>query len=193
MTLPNKLSALRLCLAPVIFALSQLVATSASWLLFALLFVAFVVGELTDFLDGKIARAQGLVTNLGKVLDPFSDLVLHLTMFYVFSLYGLMPGIFFIIILYREVGMTFGRLAMARTGVALAASWWGKAKTVCYAAGSAVGFIAFAATYVSANPASGFADAVRIIALVLFALSALSSAVSFCLYLPTIAGALTED
>ncbi len=161
--------------------------------LFVVLFICFAVAETTDFLDGHIARSRGLVTNLGKVLDPFSDLVLHLTMFYVFSRSGLMLGIFFIIIMYREVGMTFGRLALARTGVALAASWWGKAKTVCYSLSCLVAFIAFAATFVGSNPLGSFAEVTRIVAHVLFAASALSAAVSFALYLPTIAGALTEE
>ena len=70
MNLPNKLTVLRLCLVPVIIVELLLPVNTVTNILGALIFLATA---LTDMLDGKIARAQGLVTDFGKFLDPLAD------------------------------------------------------------------------------------------------------------------------
>ena len=77
LNLPNRLTVSRIALSVVFFALlSQYSCRSpVPWVL-DLAIVIFVIAALTDFLDGYIARRDGLVTPLGRVLDPFADKVL---------------------------------------------------------------------------------------------------------------------
>jgi CDP-diacylglycerol--glycerol-3-phosphate 3-phosphatidyltransferase len=82
MTLPNKLTVVRLVLSPVFFIVFNLrfwIGQGATDLSTILCLVLFCVIELTDLLDGKIARKRHLVTDLGKVMDPFGDTLAHLT------------------------------------------------------------------------------------------------------------------
>jgi hypothetical protein len=93
--------------------------------------VCYAIAELSDLLDGKIARKYNLVTDLGKVLDPFADTLSHLTFFVCFFGYGIMPAWTFIIIMWREFGILFLRMLMMKTGKAMPANIFGKSKTVC--------------------------------------------------------------
>ncbi|MDR2897243.1 MAG: CDP-diacylglycerol--glycerol-3-phosphate 3-phosphatidyltransferase [Spirochaetaceae bacterium] len=88
--------------------------------------------EFTDFLDGYYARKHNEVSDFGKLFDPFGDVLVHLTIFFCFVLSGYMPGILFVLILYREFSMLFFRLMAIREGVAVGARKGGKAKTVLY-------------------------------------------------------------
>ena len=81
MNLPNKLTLLRVILIP-FFLVMMYVDAIPLHFLWAL--VIFVAASLTDMLDGKIARARGLVTNFGKFLDPLADKVLVITALTVF-------------------------------------------------------------------------------------------------------------
>ena len=76
MNLPNRLTLLRMVLVPflVLFLLVDAIPFSYLWAL-----LVFVAASFTDFLDGKIARSRGLVTNFGKFLDPMADKVLVLS------------------------------------------------------------------------------------------------------------------
>ena len=81
MNLPNKLTLLRVILIP-FFLVMMYVDAIPLHFLWAL--VIFTAASLTDMLDGKIARARGLVTNFGKFLDPLADKVLVITALTVF-------------------------------------------------------------------------------------------------------------
>ena len=84
MNLPNRLTVTRLVLAPVFFLcffLPDIVPSFNAVLYAVVLAVLYAVMELTDLLDGRIARSRKLVTDLGKVLDPFADVICHLTFF----------------------------------------------------------------------------------------------------------------
>ena len=81
MNLPNKLTLLRVILIP-FFLVMMYVDAIPLHFLWAL--VIFAAASLTDMLDGKIARARGLVTNFGKFLDPLADKVLVITALTVF-------------------------------------------------------------------------------------------------------------
>ena len=143
MNLPNRLTVLRLVLVPVFliaFIVSQSL-PSLSVVATIITFVCYVVAELTDLLDGKIARKRGLVTDLGKVMDPFADTLSHLTFFVCFFGSGIMPGIAFIIIMWREFSILFLRMLMMGKGKAVAANIWGKSKTVLYAVTSILSII----------------------------------------------------
>ena len=136
MNVPNKLTVLRLILVPVFFIgyqIRSLGFASASIISTIIMVVCYAIAELSDLLDGKIARKYNLVTDLGKVLDPFADTLSHLTFFVCFFGYGIMPAWVFIIIMWREFGILFLRMLMMKTGKAMPANIFGKSKTVFYA------------------------------------------------------------
>lgn len=90
----------------------------------------FAVASLTDLLDGKIARKYHLVTNFGKFMDPLADKLLVCSAMIAFVELGQMPSWVVIIIISREFAISGFRLVAADNDVVIAASWWGKFKTV---------------------------------------------------------------
>jgi len=110
--LPNKLSMLRICMIPffVVFALME-----AQWAQLLALAI-FVIASLTDLLDGKIARARGLVTNFGKFIDPIADKLLVMSAMLVLVGQGRMPSWICIIMLGREFAISGFRLVAADSG-----------------------------------------------------------------------------
>ena len=90
----------------------------------------FIVASITDFLDGYIARKNHLVTNFGKFMDPLADkLLVSAAMICLVSMDRL-PAWMVIIIISREFAISGFRLIAADNGIVIAASWWGKFKTV---------------------------------------------------------------
>lgn len=152
MNIPMKLTVLRIVLTPVFLVvfflpvwLEGLVAGATIVVLSGIsawfLLVLYVVCELSDFLDGFIARRYNMVTDLGKVLDPFSDVLIHITYFLCFLFVGIMPVLAFAIILYREFGILMVRMLSMKKGIAVPANWWGKGKTVLYGISGLVGLL----------------------------------------------------
>jgi CDP-diacylglycerol--glycerol-3-phosphate 3-phosphatidyltransferase len=92
--------------------------------------VIFLVAAATDWLDGFLARRRGQVTTLGKLLDPIADKVLTVSAF--ISLVGLRlaPAWMIVVIVGREFAVSGMRSIAAARGLVIAASWWGKIKTV---------------------------------------------------------------
>lgn len=187
MNLPNKLTVLRLVMVPVFF-ISYLISLSgmeaASVVSAVMMFICYAVAELSDLLDGKIARKYNLVTDLGKVMDPFADTLSHLTFFVCFMHSGLMPVWAFIIIMWREFSILFLRMLMMRTGKAMPANIWGKSKTCLYAATSILSIVYIVLeTFMDI---SAFDAVYQSILYIAFALSALASLMSFITYLSSI-------
>ncbi|MBQ7037799.1 MAG: CDP-diacylglycerol--glycerol-3-phosphate 3-phosphatidyltransferase [Clostridia bacterium] len=126
MNLPNKLTVVRIILAPLFLLF-------AVWdfpFHYAVALVVFIAAALTDMFDGKIARARGLITNLGKFLDPLADKMLTTAAFLLFMVTGQMNVWALMIVLTREFMVTSVRLLAAKDGTVIAASFWGKFKTV---------------------------------------------------------------
>ena len=92
----------------------------------------FSVAAATDRIDGRIARAKGLVTDFGKVSDPIADKALMGMALIGLSLIGLLPWWVTIVVIVREVGVTALRFVVIRHGV-MPASRGGKVKTVLQA------------------------------------------------------------
>ena len=128
MNLPNKLTVLRVIMVPffVFFMLTDVGGAANKWIAL----VIFAVASLTDMLDGKIARARGLVTNFGKFMDPLADKLLVSSALICMIELGMLPAWIVIIIISREFIITGFRLIAVENGVVIAASWWGKIKTV---------------------------------------------------------------
>jgi CDP-diacylglycerol--glycerol-3-phosphate 3-phosphatidyltransferase len=91
-------------------------------------FVIFGVAALTDRVDGELARSRGLVTDLGKLLDPIADKLLMGSALVVLSALDDLPWWVTVVIVVREVGITAMRLVVIDTAV-IPASRGGKAKT----------------------------------------------------------------
>ena len=90
----------------------------------------FIIASMTDFLDGYIARKNHLVTNFGKFMDPLADkLLVSAAMICLVSMDRL-PAWMVIVIISREFAISGFRLIAADNGIVIAASWWGKSKTI---------------------------------------------------------------
>lgn len=128
MNLPNKLTVLRVIMVPffVFFMLTDVGGTANKWIALVL----FCVASLTDMLDGKIARARNLVTNFGKFMDPLADKLLVCSAMICMIPLGKLQAWFVIIIIAREFIISGFRLVAADNGIVIAASYWGKFKTV---------------------------------------------------------------
>ncbi len=96
--------------------------------------MVFAAASITDALDGKIARARGLVTNFGKFLDPLADKVLVITALLAFIELDEMQisAIPVMIIVAREFMVSGLRMLTASEGVVVAAGIWGKLKNSVY-------------------------------------------------------------
>ena len=187
MNLPNKLTVTRLVMAPVFFVaffLSDLVPSINPYLYCALLVVMYIIMELTDLLDGKIARRRNLVTDLGKVLDPFADVICHLTFFTCLLASNIMPVWAYIFVLWREFAQSFTRMLMMGKGKAMAANIFGKAKTCLYALACICGFAYRILTVFKVE--GSFWKTFDTVLLVLFALTAISSVASYLIYVRAI-------
>ena len=106
-----------------------------------MLIIVFAAIELTDLLDGMLARKLNQTSDLGKVLDPFADSLSRLTYFLCFAFAGIMPIWIFVVVLYRDLSVSFIRLLMAKSGVVMPARLSGKLKAVVYAAAGAAGVL----------------------------------------------------
>lgn len=125
--LPNALTLLRLLLVPVfLWLLLRENGDDASSRVWAS--VVFVVAGATDFVDGELARRQGLVTTFGKVVDPIADKALTGAALLGLSSLGDLPWWVTVVILVREIGVTLLRFWVIRIGV-IPASRGGKLKT----------------------------------------------------------------
>lgn len=133
MNLPNKLTMLRVIMIP-FFVLVLLVDKIPYHNYIAV--AIFILASLTDLLDGKIARARNLVTNFGKFMDPLADKLLVCSALICLlglgriSSYTWLATIAVLIIMSREFIISGFRLVASDNGVVIAASYWGKIKTV---------------------------------------------------------------
>ena len=128
MNLPNKLTVLRVIMVPffVFFMLTDAGGAANKWIALAL----FVIASLTDMLDGKIARKYHLVTNFGKFMDPLADKLLVCSAMICLIPSGKLDAAIVIVIIAREFIISGFRLVASDAGIVIAASYWGKFKTV---------------------------------------------------------------
>lgn len=187
MNLPNKITIGRLILTPLFFIsffLPIWISPSLSQLSAILMLFLWALIETSDLLDGFIARRNKLVTDLGKVLDPFSDTLARLTYFVCLVAVSVMPVWVFIIIMYREFSIIFLRMLMMKAGSTVAANNWGKAKAVMYAISGIVGILYVSLSRLVAN--QEWKVIVDPIILTLFIITAGASIISFITYLVAI-------
>ena len=126
MNTPNKLTVLRMILVPVFMVLMMFddLTMQMSGLL------VFIVASITDWLDGYLARRDNLVSDFGKFMDPLADMMVTTAAFLVIMEKDFISSWVLLIILFREFLVSGIRLVAAGEGKVIAASIWGKAKTV---------------------------------------------------------------
>ena len=137
MNLPNKLTILRVFMAPIamIFIMFPIGGETAARCIAA---VVFILTSLTDMLDGKIARKYNLITNFGKFMDPLADKFMVIGMLVTMCAseqYAVFRSVMVwvtILVILRELAVTSLRLLVASSAekIVVAASWLGKVKTV---------------------------------------------------------------
>lgn len=142
-SLANTLTMSRFVLAPLFALVFGLMARFEGFALpgTIALFVIFGLVELSDVLDGAVARRQNTVSDVGKILDPFADVVSKVTYFVCLLVAGIVPLWFLLIVLYREFGVILVRMILYRQGLALGARAAGKLKTWFYAVTAAAGLV----------------------------------------------------
>lgn len=126
MNTANKLTLLRVVLVP--FYMAFLLQESFACQMIAL--AIFVIASLTDMLDGQIARKCNQITSFGKFVDPLADKMLTTAAFLVFLAQGIISVWAVMIILAREFMVAGVRLSAVTEGKVIAASFFGKLKTV---------------------------------------------------------------
>ena len=138
MNLANKLTIFRMILVPVFVVveyIGMLGGITGEFLEIPIYLwimnIIFIVASITDKLDGYIARSRNMVTTFGKFLDPLADKILVLSALVMLVEFGKIPAWIPIIVLAREFLVSGYRLvAVEKGGKVIAASVWGKLKTV---------------------------------------------------------------
>ena len=183
MNLPNKITLTRILMIPIfvaIFFLDTIISFA-----FGIAAIVFALAACTDFIDGHIARSRGLVTNLGKFLDPIADKVLVSTAMLLIltmkdSLFGqfscanalyIATAVCTCIIMARELIISAFRQIAATRGLVMAADKLGKYKTTFQD-------ISIFALIFSASFTGSAMTVVAIIGLVLFAVATILTVLS---------------
>lgn len=134
MNLANKLTVFRMILVPLIVIASFLwtdISIYGVTVSMIVMDAIFIIASITDKLDGYIARSRNQVTTFGKFLDPLADKILVLAAMVILVEAGKIPAWIPIIVLAREFLVSGYRLvAVEKGGKVIAASIWGKLKTV---------------------------------------------------------------
>jgi len=199
MTLADKVTSVRLVLAPVFFVIyllprfipSVFAVTlppdvenfhllGASWTV-PVLWILFLGSEITDMLDGIIARKRGEVSDFGKLFDPFADTLAQLTYFLCFVIDGILPPLLYLAVIYREFSILLVRNLMLKKGIALGARMGGKIKTVTYILAAGLALLVSSMIRLGIN--SSVYRIFIIAAETLFVVSVVIAAVSFFDYL----------
>jgi CDP-diacylglycerol--glycerol-3-phosphate 3-phosphatidyltransferase len=170
-----------LTLSRVVFGLACLAPlASGERALIVLAFILMLAAELTDFLDGYVARLTNTVTPAGKILDPMADSMYRLTIFAAFVQNAWMPAWMFCVFIIRDVGVAYCRVVAQERGIPVASRFSGKAKAVVQGAAQlfVVGVMAFGLDGLAPwrQAVLGLAAAVTLYSLVDYAMAMVSPA-----------------
>ena len=134
MNLPNKLTVLRMIMVP-IFVVFMLIPSLGGAANKYIALALFCVASFTDYLDGHLARKHNLVTNFGKFMDPLADKLLVCSALICLcsnAMGGKLAAWIVLVIIAREFIISGFRLVASDNGIVIAASYWGKFKTVSH-------------------------------------------------------------
>lgn len=139
----------------------------------------FVIAIATDAWDGHIARSRGLITDLGKLLDPIADKFLTGAALVGLSILLELPWWITIVVLVREVGVTVHRLMIVHD-VVVAAAWMGKLKTVAQSVAITLALLPLASVMGDAAPFAVWANIITMtIAVLLTILSGIDYFIAY--------------
>ncbi len=173
MNLPNKLTIFRIILVPIMVIITFF-NIDIKWILVD---VIFIIASITDKLDGYIARSRNQITTFGKFLDPIADKILVLAAMLILVEAAKLPAWIPIIVLFREFIVSGYRLvAVEKGGKVIAASVWGKLKTVTQMLAILLAFLdtnAFGACFTGGL--SGFSFAYNLIVTILMIISVIAT------------------
>ncbi len=124
MKLPNQLTLFRIVLSPVFIVFFSL---GSAWSLMVCILIAALF-EISDFLDGMLARKYEQVTDFGKLMDPFADSISRFTIYLCFLGAGLAPIWMIAVFFYRDVLVSVIRVFSIKSGVVVSARRSGKIK-----------------------------------------------------------------
>lgn len=185
----NAFTLARLLYAPVFFLLYFIPIWTGKFAALSLIVAIplLIFAEITDALDGHVARKYNEVSDFGKMFDPFADVMLHVSSFLCFmksfnpETGFVLPIWIFVLIFYREFSQNFLRMVSAKKGVAIAARKGGKLKTIMYVV--AEFYCVFLELLVRLNIVPECMGILKIVAIVLFIICVILSYVSFVDYL----------
>lgn len=154
MNLPNKITCVRLVISVIVliimcvpwgtfgveFPVYNIYGVENVNLKYIMCGVLFMVGSITDFLDGYIARKYNIVTDFGKVMDAIADKVLVNGVLIILAYDKFIPLIVPVIIITRDIVVDSIKMASGSKGKVVAASWPGKIKTICMMIGVTLAF-----------------------------------------------------
>jgi len=180
MNLPNKLTIFRIILVPIMVIIPFLNLQGSFWGIpteFWVINLIFIIASITDKLDGTIARKTNQITTFGKFLDPIADKILVLAAMLILVEIAKLPAWIPIIVITREFIVSGYRLvAVEKGGEVIAASIWGKLKTVTQMIAIILAFLdvnAYGAFLVT--ELSGFALVLNIVATVVMFISVVAT------------------
>lgn len=126
MNVPNILTTLRFFMVPFFAYYLYMQQYSVS-------VIIFIIAGITDILDGYIARKKDIVTKWGKLADPLADKLMQLTALVMLTIHKIIPGIFLVIMLIKELTMVAGSIKLyKKDNVVVSANWYGKFATVVF-------------------------------------------------------------
>lgn len=183
MNLPNKLTVFRIILVPIMVIIpflniqGELLNIPITYWIINLI---FIIASITDKLDGSIARKTNQITTFGKFLDPIADKILVISALVMLVEFAKLPAWIPIIVIAREFIVSGYRLiAVGQEGKVIAASVWGKTKTVTQIIAIVLAFIdvnAFGACFT--GQLSGFALGLNIVATLMMIISVIAAVFS---------------
>ena len=125
MNMPNKLTLLRIIIAPIFMYML----IEDNFYLRLSSFGLFIIAALTDLADGYYARKYGIITGFGKFMDPLADKILVSSALIAFIALEYVSPLPVMLIIGREFSITGLRLLAAYRGVVISPTWWAKVKT----------------------------------------------------------------
>jgi CDP-diacylglycerol--glycerol-3-phosphate 3-phosphatidyltransferase len=190
MTLADKITSVRIILAPVFFIIflfpvlfPSVFESSVLWTI-PVLWTVFIISEITDMLDGMAARKRGEVSDFGKLFDPFADTLVQVTYFLCFIIGGILPVfpsvILLLLMLYREFGIQLLRTMMMKRGVAMGARMGGKIKTVAYILAGGLSLLSYTVKLLNCD--EKLIKLLSMSAVIVFALAVFFAIISFIDY-----------
>lgn len=121
--IPNILTVLRMAAVPVfiVFMLKNMIYPAI---------IVFLLAEITDVLDGLIARRFNLITKFGKIADPLADKMMQLAALFMFSIKDMIPRIIPWLVLFKELFMLISGIYLIRKNFDMSSKWFGKLTSV---------------------------------------------------------------